>query len=205
MTEKRKTPPRHKKIIEYWLSDEGLMRYREHVGKGCRLDFIGNLMMSDNFRSIEPFCFACKDMKAHRSKSWGHFDRAHIIPHMLGGSNNPSNFIILCHKCHLENPNTKYEDIYFTWLGSVKNHNLKWSEDLLKSLRLFGISDEELIILDDFEIIRPIIKETFEEAGIHQGINVMTYSSLMAMKIKKYFEELEKDIAQPTPNQMELF
>ena len=36
-------------------------------------------------------------------------------------------------------------------------------------------------------------------------INVMTVASLMTMRIKKYFEELKEDIAQPTGDQMELF
>jgi hypothetical protein len=205
MTEERKTRPRHKKIIEYWLSDDGLKRYREHVDKGCRLDFIGRLIIPDDFKSIEPFCFACKDMKANRSKGWGHFDRAHIIPKMLGGSNDPSNFIMLCQKCHLENPNTKHEDIYFIWLGSVKNHNLKWSEDLVNAFKLFGLSDEELEILNDIDIIRPMIRDATEEAGLHHGINVMTMAGLMTIKIKKYLKELKEDTTESTCDQMELF
>ena len=31
--------------------------------------------------------------------------RCHIVPHALGGEDAPSNLVLLCGRCHLDNPN----------------------------------------------------------------------------------------------------
>tara|TARA_B100000287_G_scaffold397130_1_gene413393 strand:+ start:1458 stop:2249 length:792 start_codon:yes stop_codon:yes gene_type:complete len=69
----------------------------------------------------EPCCWACgwyKDDQADYGVShfqnplvsWERVDwleKCHIIPHMLGGSNDVSNFVLLCKRCHKEAPDNK--------------------------------------------------------------------------------------------------
>lgn len=38
-------------------------------------------------------------------------ERCHIIPHSRGGADEPSNLVLLCKKCHLENPNVSDPEI----------------------------------------------------------------------------------------------
>ena len=40
-------------------------------------------------------------------------ERCHIIPYSLGGRDDPSNFVLLCKRCHGEGPNVN--DIEFMW------------------------------------------------------------------------------------------
>ena len=67
-------------------------------------------------------------------------ERAHIIPHSLSGSNDdPSNFVMLCEKCHPLNPHTKSRAVYMKWLHSVKPNR----ESLLRKLTEDWFPDEE--------------------------------------------------------------
>ncbi|MEG6523623.1 HNH endonuclease [Desulfotomaculum sp. 1211_IL3151] len=43
-------------------------------------------------------------------------ERCHIIPEPLGGGDKPSNLVLLCHRCHLENPNVSDPEIMWDWL-----------------------------------------------------------------------------------------
>ena len=96
----------------------------------------------------EPTCFAC-------GESWqGEFDgrrgftgwakapleRAHIIPRSLGGADDdPSNFVMLCDRCHPQNPHTTSRTVYMKWLHSLKPNK----EALLKNLIKTWLSDKE--------------------------------------------------------------
>ena len=47
-------------------------------------------------------------------------ERCHIIPKSLGGKDVPSNYVLLCRRCHLENPNVADPDIMWDWLKAYK-------------------------------------------------------------------------------------
>lgn len=47
-------------------------------------------------------------------------ERCHIIPDSLGGEDTPSNFVLLCSRCHLDNPNVANKEIMWDWLKSYK-------------------------------------------------------------------------------------
>jgi len=44
--------------------------------------------------------------------------RAHIVPHSLGGLDEPSNMVLLCNRCHGEAPNVRDSDFLWVWLKS---------------------------------------------------------------------------------------
>lgn len=110
----------------------------------------------------EPCCFGCnkwtnkeihdKDCGTYR-KLWGHrsvrLERAHIIPHALGGSDSPDNIVLLCKECHLESPDTKYPEMFFLWLAEKRDNDyLKMQIDCLQkatdTLGELGYSVEQI-------------------------------------------------------------
>lgn len=47
-------------------------------------------------------------------------ERCHIIPRSLGGEDIPSNLVLLCSRCHIENPNIADPEIMWDWLRAYK-------------------------------------------------------------------------------------
>jgi hypothetical protein len=184
------------------------------------------LELKNDYGFITPFCFACFQPRS----SWKKLERAHIIPHMLGGSNHPSNFVMLCHECHLDNPNTRSEDVYFQWIKSVKDYKTKRTDSVLQALSVFGVSCDMINVLyniegDDF--VRSLMQSAKKDCGLHQGLNTNTFAGAVSVKIKEYFEtrkelrdqeiakqdrsrcisqeKKSRSISQPIGKQMELF
>jgi 5-methylcytosine-specific restriction endonuclease McrA len=62
--------------------------------------------MGKTFEVDHDVCFACGTR--------GSMERAHILPHVLGGSCEPENIHLLCPKCHDESESLHGED-YFLW------------------------------------------------------------------------------------------
>jgi len=46
-------------------------------------------------------------------------ERCHVIPHSLEGIDEPSNYRLLCHDCHLENPNVNDPNAMDDWIRST--------------------------------------------------------------------------------------
>ena len=123
----RPTPPATLTIVEYWLSNE--------TPWGGFIDF------------NEPSCFACGYFKSEDSHSSGWtswekaskkgLEKAHVVPYALDGSNEPSNFVLLCKQCHRLAPNVGTPQAMFDWMSrSPKSFfSTHWNElALYKSL-----------------------------------------------------------------------
>ena len=65
-------------IVDYWA---------KHTGE-CGL--------SVDFAEAHEQCWRCDCQRS--------LERCHIVPTSLGGEDTPSNFVILCKRCHLETP-----------------------------------------------------------------------------------------------------
>jgi hypothetical protein len=98
---KREKPPTRFEIVEYWSANQNEIEANE-----CR-------MGADEADWIDR-CWCC----AIECKQ----ERCHIIPHSLGGSNHPSNFVLLCSFCHQEAPNVA--DKYLMWDWIAENRSL---------------------------------------------------------------------------------
>lgn len=64
--------------------------------------------LSVDWSEAHERCWCC----AHKTN----LQRCHIIPHSRGGEDTPSNFVLLCKRCHLENPNVMDSEIMWDWL-----------------------------------------------------------------------------------------
>ncbi len=79
-----------KEIVDYWFS---------------KVDESG---LSVDAAEAHERCWRCG---CERS-----LERCHIIPASLGGEDKPSNLVLLCRRCHLENPNVLDPEIMWDWL-----------------------------------------------------------------------------------------
>jgi hypothetical protein len=74
-------------------------------------------------------CFAC-GYTGISEKSWrnANLSKAHVVPFSLGGSNDPSNFVLLCWVCHQINPETPSREHYLRWLDTAPKSKayLEW-------------------------------------------------------------------------------
>ena len=97
--------PTKSQIAKHWLCDH-LQPY----------DKVEQLTDFQNQDWGEPSCWACgkwesiQDPNADMGTifaSWNgatFLERCHIVPRMLGGSNDCSNLVLLCKHCHKQNP-----------------------------------------------------------------------------------------------------
>lgn len=87
----------------------------------------------------EPMCWGCgkpiisKNEDEYRkngeyNKLWNDkkvvskLNRCHIIPHSLGGKDEPSNLFLMCYSCHFESPDTKNASSFFRWVYQRKSN-----------------------------------------------------------------------------------
>ena len=64
--------------------------------------------LSVDWTEATSLCWRC----AHKRN----LQRCHIIPRALGGSEEPSNLVLLCAQCHSEAPNVNDPEFMWVWL-----------------------------------------------------------------------------------------
>ena len=79
-----------KEIADYWADN---------------LDECG---LSVDWAEATSLCWRC----AHKRN----LQRCHIVPRALGGSEEPSNLVLLCAQCHSEAPNVNDPEFMWIWL-----------------------------------------------------------------------------------------
>ena len=80
----------HSAITEYWS------RHEDECG------------LSVDWAEAEKLCWRCAQGRK--------LQRCHIIPRGLGGTEEPSNLVLLCAQCHAEAPNVADASFMWTWL-----------------------------------------------------------------------------------------
>lgn len=78
------------KIVEYWAS---------------RID---ESDISVDWSEAEEYCWNCGSPKE--------LTRCHIVARSIGGQDTPSNFVVLCRRCHEEAPNVSDPRVMWDWL-----------------------------------------------------------------------------------------
>ena len=131
----------HKQILEYHYE------HTNECGLGCDAD------------EWHHRCWRCGYVRS--------LERCHIIPNSLGGPDEPSNYVLLCNDCHLENPNVKDSNEMWNWIRrtSVSTYDTFWE-------------------------LRNILKETVQDSTHHFG-EVMNKSTKYWI-LREYKKRLEK-------------
>ncbi|EPW1408059.1 HNH endonuclease, partial [Salmonella enterica subsp. enterica serovar Javiana] len=93
-------------------------------------------------------------------------ERAHIIPHSLGGSNDVSNYILLCSKCHRESPDIANESALIEWMNEQPTE----MESMLRLIQqeMDKYNKETQMTVNEI-LIKETFSELFKKAGTHGG------------------------------------
>jgi 5-methylcytosine-specific restriction endonuclease McrA len=184
---RKRTAPSAKKILEYWRSDSASW-YLDNMSKSAGIKFDFHLKVNP----IHQQCFACN--RVFINHKWGErniLERSHIVPHALGGSDSPVNFVLLCKHCHLENPNVDNEITYLRWLQSHKSRVEIVSDEihyLAKGMIDRNKLNKALSVARLDEII-PKGVDIENYSVEHQGVNFSTIISVLCSKIDDILDE----------------
>lgn len=120
---------------------------------------ISELDLNFDWSDAELHCWNCGDYKKDRVGKKVKLERCHIIPHALGGKDEPSNYVLLCHRCHQESPDSINPKYMWEW---IKGNKLKLSltngYKIEKALNLF--EERKGYSLIDFLVSNNLSMET---------------------------------------------
>lgn len=137
-------------------------------------------------------------------------ERCHIVPAALGGKGEPSNLVLLCHRCHLDNPNITDSEIMWDWIraygiamydtfwGSLgmKEYKFIYYKSFYDELDELGVENDK-----DFEqFMKSAIREVFKETSYHFGhpyMNMATCAGMYRMLLKKIAKRYGKELSPP--------
>lgn len=117
-------------------------------------------------------------------------EKCHIIPNSLDGPDSPSNFVLLCFRCHRDAPNVPDADFMWTWLRAyaVSCYGTYWFEAALREFEriykrkmLVGLLPEtecDPKVDSCLERIPAITKEEFAKMIAHYGEGMLNVSSM---------------------------
>ena len=94
MSKRKKIKTTKEQIVEYWKRE------------------VDECDLSVDFLEAHERCWRCGCKR--------HLQRCHIVPESLGGEDIPSNYVLLCSRCHLDNPNVADPEIMWDWLRAYK-------------------------------------------------------------------------------------
>lgn len=150
----------------------------------------------------EDECGLSVDFAEAHERCWrcGHkrgVERCHIVPDSLGGEDIPANFVLLCKRCHLDNPNVADTEVMWDWLRAyaVPFYDTFWNIHGMKEYeRIYGVSfSEELkarnVLRENQDEITEILKTMISKASYHFGdphLNIATLAGIYRMTIKEY-------------------
>lgn len=79
--------------------------------------------------------------------------KAHIVPHSLGGKDTPENLFLLCKKCHQNSPDTKSRTMFFKYIYQKR----KCFQDPFGTKSYLDILEQaRQILCEDYGIMKPV-------------------------------------------------
>ena len=123
-SKQRLHPPTHSAIVTYWRAQKAVIcptwdKAKNHCWR-CARKFVKRRFTEDD--------------------DYGH--RAHIVPKSLGGGYEPSNFVLLCRRCHLESPDVPDPDFMWMWIRNMMGEFAREEEQFMMALwayeRIYG-------------------------------------------------------------------
>ena len=145
--------------------------------------------LSVDFSEAHERCWRCGCKR--------NLERCHIIPDSLGGEDKPENLVLLCKRCHLDNPNVADPEIMWDWIQAyaVPLYDTFWALQGMKEYeKIYGVPfREELkkreVTEKERDELDELIKMQFGKVSIHFGdphYNVATFAGIFRMALKEY-------------------
>ncbi|MCM3294030.1 HNH endonuclease [Paenibacillus sp. MER 180] len=155
-------------IVDYWFS---------------RVDECG---LSVDTSEAHKRCWRCGCEKS--------LERCHIIPASLGGEDAASNLVLLCKRCHIENPNIADPEIMWDWLRAYGTtfYDTFWIKQGIKEYEFIyhkkfndELKEKSIDLTKFFEIYNEEIQNTSYHYG-HPYLNSATLAGVIRTTFKKY-------------------
>ena len=171
---KRQDKTTLKEIADYWIKNNN----------------IDETQLNFDWSEAHTHCWNCGDNQYRKSKKTASLERCHIIPHALKGEDKPSNYVLLCHKCHSEAPNTSESNDMWDWIKSnyiplsfYETYKIRKALVMFKEKEGYSFFDKAINIKD----INNAITSEARKTGTH-GIkyNVSTFYYIFKSIIKNY-------------------
>lgn len=206
MEKKRKAVPSKKKIAEYWcgkyISNKFEIIDKYEAGAVLIIKDCG-----------EPECWACGEsenalfenpkyyetlatksfMKVWDFKEVGFLQRAHVVPSMLGGENKPSNYFLLCKRCHQESPDFIDGRYFYAYVYHSRNNageiRSRRTFETLRAIHELAFLMKKNILTAQKGLVN--LKYNLEKMGFH-NTNYSEYSEASAVVEGMDNLELEK-------------
>lgn len=169
MAERKTIKTRIPEIVDYW------------AGHQDESD------LSVDFSEAHERCWRCGCKRR--------LQRCHIVPDSLGGQDEPSNLVLLCARCHLENPNVADPHIMWDWLKAYKEsfYDTFWiNHGMCEYERIYACSFKEELKkrnIMDLTAINTIVSDKMSQASYHFGdphFNVATIAGVLRMSLNEY-------------------
>lgn len=120
-------------------------------------------------------------------------DRCHILAESLDGLDTPSNFVLLCKHCHIDNPNISNPQIIWDWMKAyaVSSEHVYWFE---QGLREYAYIYNESVVrtLVDSKLFQEYFQEQMKNVSHHFG-QPRNNPATIAGAIKLTMDEINKD------------
>jgi HNH endonuclease len=122
--------------------------------------------LSVDWAEADKLCWRC----AQKRK----LERCHIVPRALGGSEKPSNLVLLCGQCHAEAPNVTDPAFMWIWLRAhaATYYGTYWYQRGLQEYE-FVYHAKPLANMGDDATILPrlnaVMQRYIQHSGVHWG------------------------------------
>lgn len=124
--------------------------------------------------------------------------KCHIIPHSLGGKDEPSNLVLLCERCHIDAPNLNSKTFMWDWIrsNSTPFYDTFWFERAKKEYE-FIYKKDYMVELIERGLLTPKDYEQYERIPIresskhfaHPWKNDSTMAGVLRMQLEDYDEK----------------
>lgn len=187
-------------LVKYNIIKRMNVRYIRRLNNMNEIKNKKNEIVEYWFKRVNESDLSVDASEAHE-RCWrcgykSNLECCHIIPRSLGGSDLPSNLVLLCKRCHIENPNVNDPEIMWDWIRAYRTplYDTFWVIEGFKEYEfIYGKSVIEEIIesnIFDEEIFNKQLKEEFRNTSMHFGhsyLNRATVAGLVRMVLKKHY------------------
>lgn len=153
----------------------------------------------------EPMCFACgvhatdPDEPPEWPSVWNQarlLERAHLVPRALGGTDDPSNQVLLCPTCHHGAPDVSDPSYMLGWIERRESsgaRHIRMIEEVIERVDVSGIVEdwtvERTLRLD--AIVRDLLRDWSGTHGLTTSHS--TFEAALEEGLKRFIEEFKQE------------